>query len=79
MGQRFFVRVPAGRDPQFAAAHADDTLKAFGAMFNRPDQECLAEPDGTYEVRVLQDSSASIVRTVLLEHERLEIVREEPL
>ena len=61
-----------------AMKRVDDHIHAYGALMKRLSLQGppMQEPDGTWEVRVLQAAMLPFVKHVLQQHYSLQIVRE---
>lgn len=77
---QLWVKPPAESDYNIPGMmqRVDEHLQGIGAVMHVPGlgPEPVAEPDGTYEVRVLA-GNPGFVRYVLVNHYGLTIVREE--
>lgn len=78
---QLYIKVPEGngyKDNPKAMKRVDETINMFSSFFlsPRPEGIPVQEPDGTWEVRVLQESALSITKRVLIDEYGFEIARE---
>lgn len=74
------VKAPPGNGyttPQ-SMKRVDEHINQYGAVFHAPDGTPIQNPDGSFDLRVLQESSLRFVKFVLTNHYGLEIVKETP-
>ena len=72
------VKAPQGNGyttPQLMK-RVDDHILQYGAMFHAPDGVPIQNPDGSFDLRIINESSYRFVKFVLTDHYGLEIVKE---
>ena len=76
---QLFVKVPDGngyKDNPELMKRVDKTVNIFSSCFLAPNGIPVQGEDGTWEVRVLQESALSMTKSVLIGEYGFEIARE---